>query len=302
MVSRIKRFARSKWTRRVVWILGVTLAVVGALALGVKLFLGSDWGRGVIAARVESLASDQIAGSMRVGGIDSVATDHVVAHDIRFFAPGGALVIEARKVDVDIRLLDLLRGRIEIASGDVRGGTVYLATDARGNLGLDKAFRMPRGSSSGGGQTIDLDKLHVSGVSVRVSVSGVPDVRVSSLNCVARIWTPEAGAKARLHATNLTGHVAVSTPVPIRMELTRGMIQYDGAHAQLARVEVDGTMGGSPAGLEATVSMRHGDPLVVARLTVAGTSGWFRALPLIVQGTLADVASSSFELHVQTSP
>ncbi len=231
MVSRIKRFARSKWTRRIAWILGVTLAVVGALTLGAKLFLSSSWGRGVIASRVESLASGQIAGSMRIGGIDGIATDHVLAHDIRFFAPDGALVMDARRVDIDVRLLDLLRGRVEIASGDVRGGTIHLATDARGNLGLDMTFRAPRGSSSGGGQAIDLDKIHVSGVSVLASVSGVPDVRVTRLNCVAHIWTPEAGAKARLHATNVTGHVAVSTPVPIKMVLTRGMMRYDGAFA-----------------------------------------------------------------------
>ena len=301
MGSRIKRFARSTWVRRSAWILGVTLAVVGALALGVKLFLDSSWGRGVVASRVESLASDQIAGSMRIGGIDGIATDHVAAHDVRFYAPGGALVIVARKVDVDVGLLDLLRGRIAIASGDVRGGTVYISTDARGNLGLDMAFRTPRGGSSGGGQTIDLDEIHVSGVTVRVDVSGVPDVRVSGLNCVARIWTPTAGAKARLHATNLTGHVVVATPVPIRMQLTRGMIHYDGGHAELARVDVRGTMGGSPAGLEARVSMTRGDPRVVAQLTVAGTGGWIRSLPLIVQGTLADAASSSFELRVRTS-
>jgi len=300
MVSRLQRFARSKWARRSAWVLALTVAVVGALALSAKLFLGSSWGRGVIASRVESLASDQIAGSMRIGGIDGIATDHVTAHDIRFFAPGGALVIVARRVDVDIRLLDLLRGRIEIASGDVRGGTVYLATDARGNLGLDMAFRTPRGSPSGGGQTIDLDKIHVSGVTVQVDVSGVPDVRVSGLNCVARIWTPAPGAKARLHATNLTGRVAVATPIPIRMQLTRGMIHYDGAHAELARVDVRGQMGGSPAGLAAKVSMRRGEPRVVAHLTVAGTGGWFRSLPLIVQGTLADIVSSSFELHVRT--
>ncbi len=292
----------AKWVRRALWIAGSILVGTGALAAGLVLWINSSSGHAFVAGRIESMVNEKIKGSLRIGGVDRVSVDRLVAHDLRFSAPGGETVLFVRSAELDVQVLDLFRGHIAAASGRVRGGTLTVATDAHGELGLDQTFRSrPHEGSSEGGATIDLSNIEASGMTLRARVSEVPDATVTRMTFRARIWTPAAGAKVQLSASRITGHLAIATPMPIRMQVARGTLHYDGASAERARVDVRGTMGGSPVRLVTAVANHGSRPRISAMLTVKGTIGWLRSFPLIMQGTLADLVSSSFELRVRTT-
>ncbi len=296
----VVRVGRSKWGRRSAKIAAATIIIIVGIAVGLRFFVDSTSGRELIARQLESMVSDQIAGRMRIGHIDRVSVDHVVARDILFSSPRGDVVLRVRWANLDIRLFDLLRGHIATSRARLRGGTVYLETDPRGSLGLDQAFRARRGGSSGT-TTVDFDQLHVSGIELRARMSGMPDTRVTHVSGIVRVWTRAAGAKAQLRVTRVTGHVHVASPIPIAMVLGRGTFRYDEARIERTRLDVHGTMGGSPVRLEATVELHDEERLLVAQLTVDGVGGWIRSSPLITQATLADIFSPSFDLRVQTT-
>lgn len=291
-----------KWARRTLWITAALVVAIGSLIAGALFWADSSSGREYIARRLESLASEEIAGKMRIGRIDSISLGHVTAHEVRFLTPSDDLVILARRVELDVTMLDLLRGHVTIDGGSVRGGSLLLVTDHDGNLGLDRAFRSARRSTtSGDGVTVDLDRLAVSDLSVRVRAAGVPDIHVRGLGAIAHIYTSEPGAPAQVRASGVTGHVAVATPIPFDLVLARGTVRFDGSSVHRARVDVRGRMGGSRMRLETTVKMGRDHPRVVAQLTVDGTMGWIRSIPLIFQATVADITSSRFDLHVQSA-
>lgn len=301
-MSPIQRAFRSTWLRRALWGLSSLLGLLVLVVTSLLLWIDTSAGRGFAARRAEEMVGERITGSMRIGSIDRIAHDVILARDVRFYSPSGAEVIVAQEVELDLRLLDAVGGRIATEYGIVRGGTVFLEPDSNGELGIDRAFRVPPDSEAGGGGTIDLANLHVSAVEIKVRSGGMPSTRVTRVSGVTRLWTPMPGAQARLHATNLAGRVEMDTPVPIVLNLTGGSLSYDGARVELARLDVRGKTGGSPMRLEATVSNPAEGARISAELTVDGTAGWMRSSPLILQGTLADLATSAFDLRVRSSP
>jgi uncharacterized protein involved in outer membrane biogenesis len=289
---------RSTWGRRLAKVAAVTVLIFVVASVALVLFVRSTSGRDFIARKIETLLSDQIAGSMTIGHIDRISPDHVVARNIRFLSPEGQLVVHARWADIDFRMFDLLRGHVATSRARVRGGAVYLDTDAQGDLGLDMAFR---GSGSGSGAlTVDFDQLRVTGILLRARMSGAPNARITRVSGDVRVWTETAGAKAQLLVSRLTGRVGIDSPIPIRMIVERGGFRYDGARIGRTHLDVHGTMGGSPVRLDVTVETDEEEPLVVAELTVDGVSGWIGSAPLITQATLAELFSPGFDLRVQT--
>lgn len=289
--------------RVVVWLLLFSVLTFALLLEAVALWIRTDSAHETIARAIETQLTHEIQGSIRIGRITNATTSSLHAHDVRFFAPDGEVVIVADELDLHFRASALLRGRVVTTRASVVGGRVIARVRRSGEVGLDLAFRaQPSGSpSTSTDAPVDFQALSLSRVNLVAGGNGAPDTTISGIRCTMHIWVPQVGAKVRFTLRDLRARIRLDAPVPLDLATSTGRVEFDGAARERASVDLRGSLGGTPrVRLLIRVLIRGADARIVATLHVPNTGAYLAHLPLILEGRGMALASSSFEFDVVT--
>lgn len=285
----------------------VFLLLVGSL--GVLLgWLQSDSGRRYLARRIESTVSKEIRGTLHIGAISALTWRGVSGRDVRFTAPGGGDVIVIENVDLTVRWLPLLRGRLVSPVARVKGARVVLREGRDGELTIDTTMRS-RSSSSGarsspprraeqGETTVELQRIELSDTTFVSNVSDVPDARVTGLRGTLQITVRKPDEEPVLTLRRFSGRGRLDTPIPIEMDLSEGTFHFDATSSDRVRADARTEFDANRASIRCTARVEGDDTRVAVRLSMPPDAGALAGLPLIMQGNALDLASSNFEFSV----
>ena len=129
--------------RALFWTLIALLATAAALTLALSIYMRTDAGRRSAAAQIEKVVTDNIPGQLRIGSVQHVGFDRVVARDVRFYHPSGKVVLLAKHAEVVPDLAMALSGKLGFERAAVDGGFIELAIDPDGRLSLEAALDAP---------------------------------------------------------------------------------------------------------------------------------------------------------------
>ncbi len=299
--GRFRSFLRRPWVRRAVIVFGCVVGLLVIASVAGATWLQTDAGRRFVARRVETFVSDQIAGRMTIGTIDEMTPGTMRMRDVHFFAPGGSEVIYAREMDTVLDWRSLLRGRVVVTGGHMRGGRINYGMNPRGGIGLDLAFRTPglvEDRTAPADTPLDVDNIVATGVELTVEVSGSPRVHAQSLRCIMKAWAPRLGAPVQMRMRDIVARMNIDAPIPIGFAVKAGTFRYDPSRQDRTRLDLRGVLSGARVRLEIEIGMRDAHPHTNLRLTVPGTGAWLRTSPTILQLTLGDLVSSHLDFSV----
>ncbi|MBK8169231.1 MAG: hypothetical protein IPK60_02665 [Sandaracinaceae bacterium] len=286
------------------WLIGIA-SVLGVIVLvatsGILWLTKTDAGRAKFARLFEKVIGTQIRGSMTVGRVVNVEWDNVHATEVVFRAADGQEVIHADDLQMDLQWFQMLRAHFIVPYAKIRGGRVFVRNDRQGKLALDTAFR---GKTAGGQQEegespIDFQNLDIAGVDLLVRMEGVPDVTMHNIRTNMHMWVPNPGAPARFDMTRLRANIDIQTPIPFTIRTSGGQIQYDGGSSRRANVDLRGEVSGAEARLTTRVVVRRDEPHIKTTLHLQNVGGWLANAPLILQASVANIATDAFEFSVE---
>ena len=287
----------------------VVLLVLVASAGVLIGWLQSESGRRYLARRIESSVSKEIRGTLHIGAITALTRRGVSGRDVRFTAPGGGDVIVIEDVDLTVRWLPLLRGRLISPLARVKGARVVLREGRDGELTIEETMRGR--SSAAGGQTsqpgrreeqgettLDLQRIELSDTTFVSNVSNVPDARVTGIRGRLQITVREPDEEPVLTLRGFSGRGRLDTPIPIELGLSEGTFRFDATSADRVQANARTEFDANRAAIRCTARVEGDDTRVAVRLSMPEDAGALAGLPLIMQGNALDLASSSFDFSV----
>ncbi len=282
--------------------LALSVAVAGSAA---PIWLSSEAGRGTIARLLAGFVSDEIRGTMTVGGIESISLAGVVGRDVRFTDEGGELVLSAGEVELELDWSELIfSGRFLSPHGRVRGARVVVETLESGELLIARTFASASpgpGESDApvGRDTVRLAGLVVSDVEVLVRVHGSPDMSVEHVSAIVLVRAPEHGG-VHLRADRIDGDVRIAAPIPIDLALEDGTLTVDGDSRRRVTIDLPTLLNGEAVAIEVRVHANTGGELSVElRLLPSSPGAVLAATPLVAQAVLAETGSDVLDVTVE---
>lgn len=141
----------------------------------------TESGKRWVADRIETVVSDEIPGTLRVGHISEIGPP-LLAEDVRFFHPDGRLVLLAKRAEVELNMLEAVQGRLGFDRASVVGGQIVLSPDPDGRVAFEAAVDKPskpgEPSDPTGGLHYALQSMHVEDFEVIFKVSDAADFRL----------------------------------------------------------------------------------------------------------------------------
>ncbi len=291
--------------------LRVALVVLLVLVASVAVLIGwlqSDSGRRYLARRIESSVSKEIQGTLHIGAITALTTRGVSGRDVRFTAPGGGDVIVIENVDLDVRWLPLVRGRLVSPRARVKGARVVLREGRDGELTIKTTMRSRTSSSGGrssqprreeaGETTVDLQHIELSDTTFVSNVSDVPDARVTGIRGTLQITVRKPDEEPVITLRRFSGRGRLDTPIPIEMGLTDGTFRFDATSSDRVQANARTEFDANRASIRCTARVVGDDTRVAVRLSMPEDAGALAGFPVIMQGNALDLASSNFEFSV----
>src|SRR5690349_18094108 len=101
----------------------------GALVISVSIHVRHPLARTATRELVNGFVSNEVRGELRIGRIDVLETDRVVARHVEVFDPYGTRVASAREVVLVPDLDAALGGTLRFSSARLRHGWIRLITD-----------------------------------------------------------------------------------------------------------------------------------------------------------------------------
>jgi translocation and assembly module TamB len=240
--------------------LGAGLAVVGWAVLGVlaaaglalsalAAFAALPFGRPMVASAIVRLASAQLAGSLRLGGVEVQPGGAVGIHGLEAYDPDGKLVLQIDELVVSADLTRLRSKSVGLAV-ELRGASILVDEDAEGRLSLARAFapahpapaRPPSAKRTSwealGGWTVRLRKLTVRDADLWWrDAAGGTRVELQDLDLDARALVGPYRGRAEV---SLKGNAYAPVAGPLLLEV-RALLDGDHLRVPLVRAEVAGT-------------------------------------------------------------
>jgi autotransporter translocation and assembly factor TamB len=130
------RWPRRRWVKIVAGIAGLLAALVG----GLLLLLATAADRALVVREALAVANGKLAGRLELQRAWLFPNGHFIAHDVAIYDPDGRLMIRAATVDTHVDLRALASGRLNLTRTAIGGAALFLATDARGDLNIARAF------------------------------------------------------------------------------------------------------------------------------------------------------------------
>jgi len=248
--------------------LGV-LAFAGVALSAFAVYASTPMGRRLVASAVIRQVSREVAGTLKLGGLDLEPGGAVVIRDFEAYDPDGHLVLQVDRLVVSA---DVTRLRNQVVGLDVEllGARLLVGEDEMGRLSLVRAFapahpstrREPEPERKGtvapwrnplSGWTIRLHRLTVRGTSVSFQdATGVTRYKAQDLSLDARaILGPRRG---RVELA-LRGEAVSPVPGVLSLDL-RALLDRDELHLPVLRAELGGTAVAAMA--EADLAQRTG--------------------------------------------
>ena len=234
------------------WAVLGALALTGLLLSGLAAFAALPVGRPVVASALVRLASAELAGSLRLGGVEVQPGGAVGIHDLEAYDPDGQLVLQ---VDHLVVSADLTRLRNKSVGLDVEidGASVLVDEDGEGRLSLLRAFApahpraaRPASSTPGhkatwedlGGWTVRLRRLALRDAALWWrDAAGDTRIEVQDLDLDARAL---AGPRRVRAEVSLQGAAYAPVEGPLSLEV-RALLDGDHLRVPLLRAELAGT-------------------------------------------------------------
>lgn len=297
---------------------GVIVLLIGAALIVPGLI---DWNgyKGEIAAQVKAATGRDLA----IGGNLSFAvlpSPHLSAADVRFASiPGAAepAMVRLKTLDVQVKFLPLLGGRIEVASVTLVEPVIVLErlADGRENWilrppasaaapppGAPPVAAAPPAALAGNADTFSLDSLRIQ--------RGMVIWRDDAAHSEERIEKLDADVQARSLAGPFRAQGSlVARGVPLALTLSLGRLAQDGAPAPLslavqlpaadAKVEVSGTLAG-PFEAARVNGKIEASGRNLAQLIAAASAGAASSLPPLLGQPFAIKARVTGSLQAAT--
>ncbi len=159
---------------------------------------------------VLSKVNDLIKGTVRSGSVSFSASNGLILRQAELLAPGGRLVLSARRIQVRVGLLDLLKSTVIIQEVSISGLNAKVRENKQGKLDFLEAISLnkPSTSSSESGGGIRVGKLSISSSSVGLDLAAIK-LRLSDLNISGSL---EATGQFRADLSVSAGATSVTQP------------------------------------------------------------------------------------------
>ncbi len=150
---------------RLLQVLAVLL-LLAAVALVVLFY--TDWGQGKLRALVRDQLEKGLGTKVEIGKSHIGLGGHATAGEVTIADPaGGELIADVDAIDLDIDLIDLIRGRVHLEKVRVDGLTLKLVTGDDGVLNVTRL-----GGKTEGQTHLAVDQLVAAGCNIEYAVPG----------------------------------------------------------------------------------------------------------------------------------
>lgn len=144
----------------------------------------TDSGKRWVKERVEQVVTDNIPGKLRIGRIVELGPP-LIAEDVRFYHYDGRLVLVVEHAQVELDMLQALRGRLAFDRVAADGGHIVLSPDPDGRIAFEAAVDKPvppgQPHDPMGGLHYDLASMHVQHFRVDAKISDMADFKVENV-------------------------------------------------------------------------------------------------------------------------
>ncbi|HVV87073.1 MAG TPA: translocation/assembly module TamB domain-containing protein [Kofleriaceae bacterium] len=175
-----------RWIRRGLLVLGALLASAVIAALVV---VHTDWGRDLIRRKVVAALQESFPGCIKIGRIDGSVLANLDVHDLVLCDASGREAVTVKHVRVNVGLLALLRGEIDLQTLDADGVKVLAIARKGQPLNLATIHKASPGPST---WDLALPRVRVRDLDVTVDRDGQVD-HLDDLGIDASAYIPADG-------------------------------------------------------------------------------------------------------------
>lgn len=260
--------------RKSIGLLAMLAGALASLVLSTLVHLDTRTGRRAFADALERLVDGEIQGSLRIGSIDELSADRIVARDVLVSSAEGRPALRLDHVELDPAPSRLFGERtIAVERARIRGARLWMIED-RDGLRLEVAFDSEAPPSPRGGPPttfIDLDGIVFSGLESEWRLGGGPPFTIGDASGLLRVRTDERGdVVARFD--RIEGLARFDLPL---VDVTAGVRTASGrVHAGYRRVgafDIELDVAGSP--LHVALDLLDGGPRGIEVRAETGTDG-----------------------------
>ncbi|MDQ3030998.1 MAG: hypothetical protein M3Y87_01155 [Myxococcota bacterium] len=278
----------------------VLLALVATLAAA-RLHLELPVGRRAIGDAIERLVSSEIRGTLRIGHVDEVGLDRMLARDVEIRTPAEdgqeaevVLRLDSVELDPDLGRLFAER-RIATASGRVDGGLLRM-TEGDDGLTIERALDPPSPGVGPPSFFIDFAGLHFEGLQTRWALQGAPSFRIDDVSGFTSIRTDEQGNVA-MRFDRLAGELRTTgLPIEVSAGVRRASGRVHSGWERMGLFDIELDVAGSPLELELELIDRDGGIQVRAQMDADGPSiPWIAALGIDIATDIAGIEGIELE-------
>lgn len=124
--------------------LGGALALLVLAGISAVLVVSQTaWGRARVADYVASSLSSALPGSVEIDRVQWIDGSQAQVRGLRFYAPGGELVLGLQRVRIDVALSALWSREFRLSSAEATAGELVIAHGPEGSMPLVDAFSAP---------------------------------------------------------------------------------------------------------------------------------------------------------------
>jgi hypothetical protein len=168
-----------KRTRKILlWVLGVSVVLVGGAWLGVTSYVNSSYGRQAAGEQLTALVGLPVqVQSLSVGAATTSVAFSVADGDSKSPAAESPPLLKVGTLETDVSLMDLIAGRVSPTTVTAKDVDVLLRLDAENRL----LSTVPKASDAGGG-TAAVPVIHLTNLRVRIQQPGHPDFDLPNIS------------------------------------------------------------------------------------------------------------------------
>lgn len=232
--------------RAVAAIVATLLGGAAALVLSAMLHLDTRVGRRALGDALEAWIGDEIRGDLRIGHVDDVGRDRIVARDVLFTSATGEPALRLDHVVLDPAPSRLLLERtIAIDSAYVRGARLWMI-DRGDGLRIERALdSVPDPASGPPSVFLDFDAILFEGLESEWRLGDAPPFEIQRASGLMRVRTDRLG-NVVLRFDRITGQAEFDLPLfdisaPVRSASGRVHAGYRRMGAFDVELELAGT-------------------------------------------------------------
>lgn len=228
-------------------IVATLLGGSAALVLSAMLHLDTRLGRRALGDLLEAWIGGEIRGDLRIGHVDDVGRDRIVARDVLFTSPSGEPALRLDQVVLDpAPSRFLFEHTIAVRSAYVRGARLWMV-DRGDGLRVERALdSIPRPSDGAPSVFLDFDGILFEGLDSEWRLGDAPPFEIDHASGLMRVRTDSRG-NVVLRLDRITGRAEFDLPL---FDVSAGVRHASGrVHAGYRRMgafDVELDVAGSP--------------------------------------------------------